>query len=68
MTVRHICSWQYQFTLKKRGWALKNLHSVFTFIVAKLSTGQETALTLSADSMLSKLDNQDKREDDFQIC
>ena len=33
-----------------------------TFFVANLATGQETALALTADSMLYKLDKHDKKE------
>ena len=36
----------------------------FAIIVAKLITRQETALALTADSVLSKLDNQDTKESD----
>ena len=38
----------------------------FAFIVAQLITGQETALTSTAGSMLSKLDKKDIKEGDCQ--
>ena len=71
MTVRHICSWQH-YLLHRRQWALRKLRK-FLFCVcvclcvcaAKLATGQETALASTADSMLTKLDRQDTKEDDF---
>ena len=41
---------------------IKKLHMEYTFFEAKDSTGQETALSLTADTMLSKLDKQDTKE------
>ncbi|KAL6067534.1 hypothetical protein STEG23_026319 [Scotinomys teguina] len=50
-----------------KGWqASKILHTVFAFILTKLATGQETALPLAADSMLSQLSKQDTEESDCQ--
>ena len=40
----------------------------FAFIVAKLTTGQETALESTGDSTVYKLDRQDIKESNCQLC
>ena len=63
MKVKHICSWQHQFTSKEM-MSIEELHIQFVFFVAKLATGQETTLALTAGNMAFKLDKQDIKEGD----
>ena len=55
MIVRNACFWQHESSLEK----VINIME-FAFFVAKLVTGQETVLPLPDDSMLSKLNKQNK--------
>ena len=66
MTVRHICSWQH-YLLHRKQWKLRKLRKFVCVCVcvceAKLATGQETAIDSTADSMLTKLDKQDTKNE-----
>ena len=52
MTKRHVWSWQHQSTSEKI-MGIKKLYTEFAFFVAIYATGQENALVLTADSLLS---------------
>ena len=51
--MRHVWSWQYPHTTSKKIVGIKAFPYGVCFKCGKLTTGQETALAASADSMLS---------------
>ncbi|KAL6038387.1 hypothetical protein STEG23_021950, partial [Scotinomys teguina] len=65
--VRHVCSWQHQSISEKMKDILRTSYVVF-FHCGKLVTGQESVLTLTADSMLSKMDKQNTKERIAKPC
>lgn len=59
--VRYVCSWQHQSTSKKMMGIEEPPYGV-CFKCGKPSHWQETAFASTADSVLSKLDKQDRKE------
>ena len=60
--MRHVCYWQHQSTLEKMMDIKETSHGVY-FLWAKI---KPFAPALAADGMLSKLDKQDTKENDYQ--
>ena len=59
MTMGCVYSWQHQYAPEKMMSIEETSYQVYSQW-QKLTTGQEAALALTADSMLSKLDKQDR--------
>ena len=65
MTVRHMCSWKYEFTLKRDEEHGRNYIWSLSFILTRYPLCKK-AIVSFADSMLSTLDKQDTKEGNCQ--
>lgn len=60
MTVRNVSSWQHQFTSKDDDGPSKNLHMKFSYFITTANhLGKKLSFALTAESILSKMDQQD---------
>lgn len=60
MYMRHVCSWKHKSALEEMMDSEEPPYGVY--LGQKLATGQERALTSTADNMLPKMDNQEQNK------